>query len=259
MQPYYGDMSIKIPFMRKDTSSTLLVLSTAMALVLLASTLLPLSNFLLQPVQAQTTMTFRTPKPADGTLPCCPLMETATLTFDVQGTVSSSDPQTAKITGGTIQYQEPPNSGNISKGKILEGTFTNDSRHGPFLSFTAEFQNWGFTVQTLCSTSEFNVINIVGYDPGSSTLNGPVECTSSSSQGRNSTTTTAQPSPMTGTTTTTQNDSDGDGIPDSSDRCDHNSHHRCFKEGDTSSTTSSSSTTQQEQQPSSSGNGNQTG
>jgi hypothetical protein len=39
-------------------------------------------------------------------------------------------------------------------------------------------------------------------------------------------------------------DGDGDGIPDSSDRCTHNSNPRCFKEGDTSTTT----TTQQQHQ-----------
>jgi hypothetical protein len=43
---------------------------------------------------------------------------------------------------------------------------------------------------------------------------------------------TASSSSMTGTNTTAQN-SDGDGIPDSSDRCTHNSNLRCFKEGDT--------------------------
>ena len=89
-----------LPYFNKDRS-TLLILS-AIVLLLLASGPMLFFN-LLQPAQAQTTMTFRTPEPADGTLPCCPLMETATLTFDVQGTVSSSDPQTAKITGGIIQ------------------------------------------------------------------------------------------------------------------------------------------------------------
>jgi hypothetical protein len=58
---------------------------------------------------------------------------------------------------------------------------------------------------------------------------------------------------MTGTTTTTQ-DSDGDGIPDSSDKCIHNSNPRCFKEGEASSTT----TTTQQEQPSSNRTGNQT-
>jgi hypothetical protein len=49
--------------------------------------------------------------------------------------------------------------------------------------------------------------------------------------------TTAQPpssSPMTATTAQDSNrdsrDGDGDGIPDSSDRCTHNSNSRCYKE-----------------------------
>jgi hypothetical protein len=55
---------------------------------------------------------------------------------------------------------------------------------------------------------------------------------------------------MTGTTAQDRDsnsrdgDGDGDGIPDSSDRCTHNSNPRCFKEGDTSTTT----TTQQQHQ-----------
>ncbi len=87
---------------------------------------------------------------------------------------------------------------------------------------------------------------------------GLVECTSSSQGGGgNATTTTAQPtssSPVTGTTNTNTNtntttnttqDSDGDrdGIPDSSDKCTHNSNPRCFKEGETSTTTAQSSST----------------
>jgi len=38
----------------------------------------------------------------------------------------------------------------------------------------------------------------------------------------------------TGAITTPQ---EGDGIPDSSDKCPHNSEHRCFKEGGTNGTT----------------------
>ncbi|HEY1248488.1 MAG TPA: hypothetical protein VGE97_05850 [Nitrososphaera sp.] len=57
-------MSIKIPYMRKYTSSILLVLSTAITLLLLAS---PLTHFNLVPVQAQTNLIFRTPISANGT------------------------------------------------------------------------------------------------------------------------------------------------------------------------------------------------
>ena len=139
------------------------------------------------------------------------------------------------ITNGTIQFQTPPNGGTIYNGKILEGTFINDSRHGAFLSFTAEFQNFGLTIQSRCSTAEFNSIAVF-FDEATSTFNGPVECSSSSQGGGGNTTSSS----MTGTTTTTQNDSDGDGIPDSSDRCTHNSNPRCFKEGDTTIQSSTS-------------------
>jgi hypothetical protein len=74
-------MSIKIPYMRKDTS-TLLIISAAIAL-LLASSLL-LSNPLIQPALAQTSMTFNT-QSAGGSFQCCP-NNPATPTFDAQGT-----------------------------------------------------------------------------------------------------------------------------------------------------------------------------
>ena len=44
---------------------------------------------------------------------------------------------------------------------------------------------------------------------------------------------------MSGTTTQSR-DSDGDGIPDSSDRCTHNSNPRCFKEDTTTQSSSTS-------------------
>ena len=239
--------------MIRNKIPTLLVFSaTAIALLVISSSVSPLSKpLLLQPVQAQTLMTFRTPEPADGEIPCCPLMEPATLTFDVQGTATPSGPQAAKITNGTIQYQEPPNRGNIYNGKILEGTFYNDSRHGTFLSFIATFQNFSATIQSRCSTAEFNTITVIINDVGTSTLEGPVECSSSSQGGGNTTS-----SSMTGTTTTQDTDSDRDGIPDSSDKCIHNSNQRCFKEGNSTTTTH-----EQEQPPSTSSNnrtGNQT-
>src|SRR5262245_32584015 len=95
-----------LPFFRKDTLSTLLVLSAAIALLLTSSTLS--FNVLLQPVQAQTTMTFKTLKPAisqDGTL---------LLTFDAQGTTSSSTPSQVDITNGTIQWQVNPNGQSVT-------------------------------------------------------------------------------------------------------------------------------------------------
>ena len=61
-------MKNNIPYMRKETS-TLLVFSATILMLLLASPL-PLSNVLLQPVQAQTPVTFKTQTPAGGSDPC---------------------------------------------------------------------------------------------------------------------------------------------------------------------------------------------
>lgn len=230
--------------MRKEISSTLLVLSaTAIALLLLASPLV-VSNFLLQPIQAQTSMTFKTPTPAIGAF--------GSLTFDAHGTTSPSDPQSADITNGTIQLQ----GDNTYTGEISSGSFTNTTHRGkifPEISFSARMNNDDYSVSTVCSTSGSNGITL-SNQYGSQGYTGPVEC----SKGDGNTASSSSSS-MTGTSAQ-DSDGDGDGIPDSSDRCPNNSHHRCYKEGgDTSSTTSSS--TQQEQQPSSSssGNGNQTG
>jgi hypothetical protein len=92
--PYHdkGIMIDNISFSRKEVS-TFLALSAAILMLLLSSPpLLPLSNPLLQPVQAQTNLIFRTPTPASG---MSPTGEEFSLTFDAQGTPSSIDPQTA--------------------------------------------------------------------------------------------------------------------------------------------------------------------
>jgi hypothetical protein len=213
-----------LPYMRKVTS-TLLVLSTAIAMLLLASPLLPFSKALLQPVQAQTAMTFGTPTPAISE-------EGGSLTFEAHGTNTSSDFKTAKITGGTFN-----NTG--EDGTIRNGNFNNNSGQNS-LDLAVVLNNPPqdlFVISTSCSTSTFNLISVGGVP-----YRGAVEC--STKGGGN----TASSSSMTGTA----QDSDGDGIPDSSDRCTHNSNHRCFKED---------TTTQQQQQPSSSSSnstGNQT-
>ena len=229
-----------LPYMRKDIL-TLFALSAAILMLLLVSPLV-LSN-LLQTVQAQTTMTFRTLSPATGS---------ADLTFDAQGTTTPSGPVAAKITNGTIQLKA---GHQIVTGEITSGSFTNDSSGGSF-TFYAKLDNVYYSANSLCSTSQQNSITL-SNSLGRQSYAGPVECTSSQGgEGGNTTThTTMQPSSSmtTGTTTAQDRDSDGDGIPDSSDRCAHNSNPRCFKEGDTSS-----STTTQQEQPSSNRTGNQT-
>jgi hypothetical protein len=229
-------------YVRKKTS-TLLALS---AIALLLSSPLLLVNLLLQPAQAQTTLSFRTVGQASGRDPNSG--QQVGLTFDAHGTSNTSDPTRVDITSGTIQQQiDPSSNGTISSGKINYGTF--DNRTGrEFITFDATIDNRDYSVQSFCSTSEGNEIQLTQGEVEAD-LYGPVECSSSSQGGGGN---TASPSQTTGTTTA--QDSDGDGIPDSSDRCDHNSHHRCFKEEDASTTTTST-----DQQPSSSSSsGNQT-
>ena len=276
-------MSVKIPYLRKDTSSTLLIFS-ATAIALLLSSPLVLSNpLLLQPVQAQTTMTFKTPKPATFTDPLSG--EEATLTFDAQGTTTPSGPQAAKITTGTIQVNLPGSNGNGPQtltGNITSGAYIT-SRSPTGIQFYATIQNTDFLVESACSTSVNNPIEV---NPGDSSggpsipgeFSGAVECSPSQGGGD----TTAQPpSSLTGSSQGTDggsssnsnntdsnsgssssnsrdSDGDGDGIHDSSDNCPHNSNHRCYKEGDASATTTTTSPNQQEQASSSNSTRNQT-
>ena len=266
-------MKNNIPYMRKETS-TLLVFSAAILMLLLASPLL-LSNVLLQPAQAQTLMSFRTPTPASNAIGAdnCFLTTDVTLTFDAQGTTSSSSPYRLEGTSGTFEVTDSKSETRTYSGSLTGGVYTNNSGGGGehlelsgmvnYVSKAAncpEIKGSLYAISTPCSTSNdggtLSSVNILILDALSNTFKGVVEC--SPSQGGENATTTAQPSSTSATTgTTTAQDSDGDGIPDSSDKCPHNSEHRCFKEGEASTTTTSTSTNQQ-QQPSSNRTGNQT-
>ncbi|MFL6484768.1 MAG: hypothetical protein ACJ70Z_08665 [Nitrososphaera sp.] len=212
-------MSIKIPYLRKGISSTLIALS---AIALLLSSPLVLSNILLQPVQAQTNLSFRTPTPASGTSHTTGAE--VSLMFDAQGTSSSIDPQTAAITSGTMEITE---DGQRAYGGNIQGGTYNNNTSGGILSAYGPIDQIGdtFYIDATCGTSVNSPISVdIQISGGGGTIhfNGPVECIPSQA-GRDTT-----HSSMTGTTTT--QDSDGDGIPDSSDRCAHNSNPRCFKE-----------------------------
>jgi hypothetical protein len=235
-------MTNNIPYMKKDTLTLLVFATAAIALLLLATTSpLPLSNFLLQPVQAQTTLTFQTPKPATGTDPNSE--NSISLTFYAQGTPSNSNPSQVDIIEGTFNYEV---EGTTYPGGITSVSFTNNTS-GESISFVTSVGVAPFTVTSNCSTSDNNIIRLTARDVTPYLLEGPVECTSSSSSSQGGGNATSSSSP--GTTTT--QDSDGDGLPDSTDRCTHNSNPRCFKEGDTN-------TIQQEQSSSSNRTGNQT-
>jgi hypothetical protein len=231
-------MSIKIPFVRKKMS-TLLALSIAILMLMATSPVLlpPLSNFLLQPVQAQTTFTFKTPTPSTGTAEGQPV----TLTFQGHGTISPN--------GGLENLAGDYEMPNFQKGTISAGRSTNE---GGRVSLDLDLMSDDpddpeqYRLTTSCGDSGHSVASVWSGPGGSIRFDGPVECSSSSSsQGGGN---TASPSQMTGTTTTTK-DSDSDGIPDSSDNCPNHPHHRCYKVGDTST---------DQQQPSSSMTGTTT-
>jgi hypothetical protein len=123
-----------------------------------------------------------------------------------------------------------------------QSAFSNDSSGVVFSLNPLGKSGGGYVILSSCSTSDTNVISVlVPNDPSSPDehFKGGVECPVGGEEGEAHSAQPTSSTPMTATTTTTQ-DSDGDGIPDSSDRCAHNSNPRCFKEGDTTTQSSTS-------------------
>jgi hypothetical protein len=244
-----------IPHLRKKVS-TLLLLSAAIAL-LLTSPMLFL-NVLLQPAQATIVGTnVQTPNPVALGNNCN--VANAQITFDAQGNPPSSGSQSVTLTSGTFQVTD------ISSGQIL---WSGDLYSGSISDYDSNTEDYNveivYTVDNsslVCGAGDqlwVNTYCIEGPLPSpaivlesSGTAIGPVDGAVDCGTPRDTTAQPSSSSPMTGTTTT--QDRDGDGIPDSSDRCTHNSNPRCFKEG-----TSSTTTTTQQEQPSSNRTGNQT-
>ena len=251
-----------LPNFRKKTS-TLLALSAAIAM-LLSSLLLPLSNFLVQPVQATSSppTSVQTDSPVDISKYCN--IGTAALAFEAQGTPSSSDPTSTTLTNGTFQIINSSSSGQtLLSGHFFRGSITDDPSAGWDVEIWYRVDGTGsvcgvlteLDIATSCPGGPDTPIDLSSTGRNLETISGTVDCDTGGD------TTTAQPSsssssppPMSGTTTQSR-DSDRDGIPDSSDKCTHNSNPKCFKEGDTSTSTT---TTQQEQASASSRTGNQT-
>lgn len=166
---------------------------------------------------------------AGGSFQCCP-NNLATLTFDAQGTPSSSDFRSAKITNGTFQLDITGSGGEEYNGRILSGQYKTIGMVESLYMVGQSAQNPGYnyTISTQCSTSDDD--NQITLDVASleedqtGTFSGVVECNPSQGEGH----ATQTSSSMTGSSQ--DGDGDGDGIHDSSDRCTHNSNPRCYKE-----------------------------
>jgi hypothetical protein len=221
----------KIPYLRKE-ASTFLALSAA-AILLLLMTGSSLSLFNLVPAQAQSSVSFQTVQPAQGTL-CTG--EQAYLSFDAQGTTTSGSP-ILKMTGGTFQITDSSSSRQILySGNIQRGEFNDNGQEAKIslayfvnhVSDTAHpctATNDLLFIYSSCSTSESNPIT-THFSSGNEPFTGGVEC----SLGDNTTVTQqSSSSSMTGGS----QDRDGDGILDANDNCPNLPHTRCYKEGDT--------------------------
>jgi hypothetical protein len=221
---------VNISYLRKN-KLTLFALSAAV--VLLSAIPLILFN-LLQPVQAQTSMTFRTTKPAITEDPNTG--QEFTLTFDAKGTTSSSDPQSGSISDGTFQIASRQDGTILTSGNIRHGGFSNSS-NGVSITMDSTVlvgqDSYQYVISTACSTSEENEIDVMIMGGPHSEYTGPVECSTQGGGGGD--TTTQQTSSSTTGTTTQDGDSDrdGDGIPNANDNCPNLPHTRCYKEGDT--------------------------
>jgi len=264
-KPYSSKILVNISYLRNDISISLAL--SAIALLLLASPLLPLSNLLLQPVQATSSppTSVQTDSPVDFGKYCN--IGTAALAFEAQGTPSSSDPTSTTLTNGTFQITNSSSSSGqtLLSGHFFRGSITDDPSAGWDVEIWYRVDGTGsvcgvlteLDIATSCPGGPNTPIDLSSIGRNLETISGTVDCDTEGD------TTTAQPSsssssssPMSGTTTQSR-DSDGDGIPDSSDNCTHNSNPRCFKEGNSTTTTH-----EQEQPPSTSSNdrtGNHTG
>jgi len=216
---------------------TLFAFSAAVLLLVAATSLIPLSN-LLQPVQAQSSLSFRTTEPVDGEDTCT--RNTATLTFDAQGTPSSSHPQYVDITSGTFRITSNHDGQILYSGNIIHGGRYVNTSGGGEVALNAQANDVTnntssciskgevIRISTSCSTSDTNNIYVYTHNQNEfANFQGAVECSQ-----RGGDTTTQSSSSMTGTTTT-QQDRDGDGILDANDNCPNLPYTRCYKEGDT--------------------------
>jgi hypothetical protein len=242
-KPYCNKILVNIPYLRRNML-TLSAFSAAVLLLLAATSLIPLSN-LVQPVQAQSSFSFRTTQPASGIVECS--STGAKLTFDAQGAPSSSNPQRVDITGGTFQISDRRDGQVLYSGSAHSGRFSNSSVGGGDLTVNTELNHVAngtstcastgdsLAIATSCSTSNGNAINIGFLGQGLNnfgTFYGAVDC-SSLGGGDTSTTQSSSSSSSSSMTGTTQQDRDGDGILDANDNCPNLPYTRCYKEGDT--------------------------
>jgi hypothetical protein len=192
----------------------------------------PLVLFNVIPVQAQTPVSFRTPTPASGALPCSSTGPgvNAALDFDAQGTASTYPPGTplqGTITGGTFQITSRPDgqilySGNIRQGQVREynGQMTlalasEIDRFPTNSTSTCPSSGEVLEIDALCSiegptgpTQTSINVNLVNLEKKLylGDFMGEVVCFD-------------QPQ-----------DTDGDGVPAASDKCPNTPNPRCFKE-----------------------------
>ena len=124
----------------------------------------------------------------------------ATLTFDVQGTPTSSNPPRLDITNGTFKVTSIRDEQQSYNGKLAGGGFNNNSG-GRVENFVligsidkvsnvvnCRIQGDQYSLSAPCSTSNDGVLNpvmIISGIPIETNFNGPVEC--SSSQGGDTT------------------------------------------------------------------------
>jgi hypothetical protein len=168
---------------------------------------------------------------------------TAKITFDAQGTPSSSHPQYVDITSGTFRITSNHDGQTLYSGNIISGgRYVNTSGGGEFAlnaqandvtnnTSSCISEGEDIRISTSCSTSDTNSIYAYTHNQNEfANFQGAVEC---SSLGGGDTTTQQSSSSSSLTVSSQDTDSDGDGILDANDNCPNLTYTRCYNEGDT--------------------------
>jgi hypothetical protein len=254
--PYCSKIMLNIPYLEKISIS----LAFSAVILLLLPTISQLLLFNVIPAQAQTHLSFRTTEPASGSDADC-MAADATLTFDAQGTPSSSNPQHLDITSGTFKVTARDDEQKSYSGNLASGSFTSNSGGGvenfalggtidnASNTTNCSIEGATFSIGAPCSTSNDGASNpvtisthYVAQVPVFNNFNGVVECSPQGGGGGGGDTTTQSPSTsssMAGSSQDTDGDGDGDsdddddGLSDAGDNCPNNPYLRCYTEGTT--------------------------
>jgi hypothetical protein len=220
------DNLVNIPYLRNKIS---ILLAVSAILLLLTTSPLLLFN-LIPPIQASesSSASLHTAAPADGTV--CPSSTVAKLVFDAEGTYSSPYREFTNIRGSFQIYSDAGGNFSMLYGGHIDGADFTPSRSGWLLELHGALE--GVYNNTTCvpkGSYQIQILTPCG-NPAPITINLENKLHLGDFNGRVGCDPAPPQSSSTAAGSSQDRDCDGDGIPDSTDRCLHNSNPRCFKE-----------------------------